>query len=60
MCRPDFRLLPIHYAVPQLTLWPGPQMPTTLHHDDEKISDAQLVAVVLPQRIHKAVSFRHW
>ena len=35
-------------------------MPTKLLHDHEKISDAQLVAVALLQRIHKAVYLRHW
>ena len=60
MCRPNFSLLPIHDAFQQLTLWLKPQMPAKLLHDHEKISDAQLVAVALLQRIHKAVYFRHW
>jgi len=60
MYRPSFNLLPIHDAFRQLTLWLEPQMSTKLLHDHEKISDAQLVAVALPQRIHKAVYFRHW
>ncbi len=60
MCRPNFSLLPIHDAFQQLTLWLDPQMPVKLLHAHEKISDAQLVAVALLQRIHKAVYFRHW
>ena len=60
MCRPNFSLLPIHDAFQQLTLWLESQMPNKLLHAHEKISDAQLVAVALLQRIHKAVYFRHW
>ena len=60
MWRPDFSLLPIHDAFQQLTLWLEPQTPVKLLHAHEKISDAQLVAVVLLQRIHKVVYFRHW
>ena len=60
MCRPNFSLLPIHDAFQRLTLWLNPQMPAKLLHGHEKISDAQLVAVALLQRIHKAVYFRHW
>ena len=60
MCRPDFSLLPIHDALQQLTLWFEPQTPVKLLQAHEKISDAQLVAVVLLQRIHKVVYFRHW
>ena len=60
MCRPNFILLPIQDAFQQLTRWLEPQMPTKLLHDHEKISDAQLVAVGLLQRVHKVVYFRHW
>ena len=60
MCRPNFSLLPIHDAFQQLTRWLEPQMPAKLLHDHEKISDAQLVALALLQRVHKAVYFRHW
>ena len=60
MCRPNFILLPTQDAFQQLTLWWEPQMPTKLLHDREKVSDAQLVAVGLLQRVHKVVYFRHW
>ncbi|MGY2895911.1 hypothetical protein ACVWZX_003952 [Deinococcus sp. UYEF24] len=60
MCRPAFNLLPIHGAFQQLTCWLEPQMPSKSLHDHEKISDAQLVAVALLQRVHKVVYFRHW
>jgi Transposase DDE domain len=60
MCRPNFSLLPIHDAFQRLTLWLDPQMPAKLVHVHEKISDAQLIAVALLQRLHKAVYFRHW
>jgi hypothetical protein len=60
MCRPVFSLLPVNDAFEHLTLWLKPQMPEKLLHDHEKISDAQLVAMVLLQRIYKYVYFRCW
>jgi len=60
MCRPNLNLQPIHTAFETLTSWLNPKMPAKLLHAHEKISDAQLVAAALLQRIHKFVYFRSW
>lgn len=60
MCRPDLSLLPIPEALRRLTAWLLPQMPAKLVHPHEKISDAELVAVALLQRVHKAPYFKGW
>ncbi|ULH18201.1 IS982 family transposase (plasmid) [Deinococcus sp. KNUC1210] len=60
MCRLNLSVQPIHTAFERLTAWLEPQMPAELVHAHEKISDAQLVAAALLQRIHKFVYFRCW
>lgn len=60
MGRPDLSLLPLGDAFRHLTAWLAPRMPPKLVHRHEKISDAELVAVALLQRLHKAVYFNRW
>lgn len=60
MGRPDLSLLPIPEALERLTAWLAPQMPPKLIHPHEKISDAELVAVAVLQRVHKVVYFKGW
>ncbi|AFZ69758.1 hypothetical protein Deipe_4429 (plasmid) [Deinococcus peraridilitoris DSM 19664] len=60
MGRPDLSLLPLVQAFQQLTRWLTPQMPYKLLHAHEKISDAELIAVALLQRLHKVPYFSRW
>lgn len=60
MCCPDLSLLPIPEALQHLTVWLTPQMPPKLIHPHEKISDGELVAVALLQRLYKAPYFKGW
>ncbi|MFC5850262.1 transposase, partial [Deinococcus petrolearius] len=60
MGRSDLGLLPLPDAFRHLLAWLSPQIPPTLVHPHEKISDAGLVAVVLLQRLHKAPYFNRW
>ncbi len=47
MSRLDLSLLPIPDAVNRLQVWLEPQLPKKLIHQNEKISDAELVAVTM-------------
>ena len=60
MCRPDLSLLPIPDAFRRLAAWFTPQMPSKLVHPHEKVSDAELVAVAILQRLHKVPYFNRW
>ena len=60
MSRPDLSLLPIPDAVNLLQVWLEPQMPRKLIHENEKISDAELVAVAVLRPLHKYPYFSRW
>lgn len=60
MSRPDFTLLPLAAALVQLSQWVQPHLPPKLIHAHEKISDADLIAVALLQKLHKVPYFNHW
>ncbi|WP_102125188.1 IS982 family transposase [Deinococcus planocerae] len=60
MGRPDLSVLPIPDAFRHLAAWLSPQMPPKLVHAHEKISDGELVAVALLQRLHKVPYFSRW
>ncbi|ANE42663.1 hypothetical protein SU48_01585 [Deinococcus puniceus] len=60
MGRPDLTSLPLPVAVTQLTAWFAPHVPAKLLHPHEKISDAELLAVALLQKLHKVPYFSRW
>lgn len=60
MGRPDLTLLPLGEALSRLSRWIQPHIPLKLLHPHEKISDADLVAVALLQRLHKIPYFSCW
>ena len=60
MGRPDLSLLPLPEAFRLLAQWLMPHMPPKLIHPHEKISDAELVAVAVLQRLHKVPYFNRW
>ncbi|WP_040383725.1 IS982 family transposase [Deinococcus apachensis] len=60
MGRPDLTLLPLTEAVTIRSRWIAPHVPEKLLHPHEKISDADLLAVALLQKLHKAPYFSRW
>lgn len=60
MGRPDLTLLPLTLALTLLSRWVQPHLPPKLIHAHEKISDADLVAVAILQRLHKVPYFSRW
>ncbi len=60
MGRPDLSLLPLCDAFRLLTQRLVPHMSPKLIHPHEKISDAELVAVAVLQRLHKVPYFSRW
>jgi len=60
MSRPDLTLLPLSTAVTMLSRWIMPHIPRKLLHSHEKISDAELLAVALLQKLHKFPYFSRW
>lgn len=60
MSRPDLTLLPLPQAVTLLSHWIAPHVPPKLVHKHEKISDAELIAVALLQKLHKLPYFIRW
>ena len=60
MSRPDLTLLPLPTAVTTLSHWAAPYIPAKLLHPHEKISDAELLAVALLQKLHKVPYFSRW
>ncbi|WP_019009299.1 IS982 family transposase [Deinococcus aquatilis] len=60
MGRPDLTLLPLPTAVTLLSRWITPHIPAKLLHAHEKISDADLLAVALLQKLHKMPYFSRW
>ncbi|CAM3795729.1 Transposase DDE domain-containing protein [Deinococcus frigens] len=60
MCRLDLTLLPLPDAVTVLARWIAPHIPPKLLHPHEKITDAELIAVALLQRLHKVPHFSRW
>ncbi len=57
MGRPDLTLLPLPVAFTTLSHWTLPHLPPKLLHSHEKISDAELLAVALLQKLHKVFYF---
>ena len=55
MGRPELTLLPLSSAVPTLSHWIAHHIPPKLLHPHEKISDADLLAVALLQKLHKVL-----
>ena len=53
MSRPDLSVLPIATAIVILSQWAQPHIPVKLVHAHEKISDAELIAVAILQKLHK-------
>ena len=60
MCRPNLTLLPLLDAVTLLADWVSPHVPPKLLHPHEKITDAELIAVALLQKLHKVPHFSCW
>ena len=60
MGRPDLTLLPLPEAVTRLSHWIAPHVPAKLLHPHEKISDADLLAVAILQKLHKVPYFSRW
>lgn len=60
MGRPDLTLLPLSLAITLLSRWVQPHLPPKLIHSHEKISDADLIAVAILQRLHKMPYFSRW
>ncbi len=60
MGRPDLALLPLSVAVTLLSRCIQPHIPPKLIHSHEKISDADLLAVALLQKLHKVSYFSCW
>ena len=60
MARPDVTLLPVEDAVQRLATWIAPQLPPKLVLSNEKISDAQLIAVAMLRFLHKLPYFSRW
>lgn len=60
MSRPDLTLLPLSTAITMLSRWISPHVPAKLLHSHEKISDAELLAVALLQKLHKVLYFSRW
>ncbi len=61
MGRPDLTLQSLSTAVTLLSHWIAPHIPPKLLHPHENISDADLVAVALLQKLHKVLYFsRRW
>lgn len=60
MSRPDLTVLPLPNAVTTLSRWIAPRVPAKLLHPHEKISDADLLAVALLQKLHKVPYFSRW
>ena len=60
MCRPDLTVLPLPDAVTLLARWITPHIPAKLLHSHEKISDADLLAVALLQKLHKVPYLSRW
>lgn len=60
MGRSDLTLLPLSTAVRLLSRWIAPSIPPKLLHQHEKISDADLLAVALLQKLHKVPYFSRW
>jgi len=56
----DLTFLPLSAAVTRLTHWIAPHIPAKLLHPHEKISDAELLAVALLQKLHKVPYFSRW
>ena len=57
MGRSDLTLLPLSTAVRLLSHWIAPYIPPKLLHPHEKISDSDLLAVALLQKLHKVPYF---
>lgn len=60
MSRPDLTLLPLPEAVTLLSRWITPRVPAKLLHPHEKISDGDLLAIALLQKLHKVPYFSRW
>lgn len=60
MGRPDLTVLPLREAVTNLSRWIAPHVPSKLLHPHEKISDADLLAVAILQKLHKVPYFSRW
>ena len=60
MAHPDLTSLPLSIAVTTLGHWIEPHIPPKLLHPHEKISDAELLAVALLQKLHKVPYFSRW
>jgi hypothetical protein len=60
MGHPDLTLLPLSVAMTTLSRWIAPHIPAKLLHPHEKISDADLLAVALLQKLHKVPYFSRW
>ena len=51
MNRPDLSLLPVLEALQVLQTWLAPKMPPKIQHQNEKASDAEVVAVAILQQV---------
>lgn len=60
MGRPDLTILPIEQAMQVLSQWIKPHIPKKLIHTHEKISDAELIAIAILQKLHKYPYFKNW
>ena len=60
MSRPDLSLLPLTTAIVMLSQWVSPHIPAKLIHSHEKISDAELIAVAILQKLHKVTYLSRW
>lgn len=60
MSLPNLTLLPLPEGVRILSCWVAPHVPAKLLHPHEKISDADLLAVAILQRLHKVPYFSRW
>ena len=60
MCRPELSLLPVSEALQVLQTWLAPKMPPKIQHANEKVSDAELVAIAVLRKTHKQMYFSCW
>ena len=60
MNRPELSVLPVMEALQVLQTSLAPKMPSKIRHQNEKASDAEVVAVALLQRVHQQPYFSPW
>jgi hypothetical protein len=60
MACPNFRVMPIPEAMQLLKEWIAPQLPEKYVHANEKMSDAELIALAVLRILHKVPYFSRW